>query len=149
MDKLDRLISSSSQLRTPNHVQPPPISRAEWTRVVGSRIAKRTEPIRLDDRGTLFVRTHNAAWANELSMLAEDIRAQLASCGFEVQALRFVVGKRKRVTPRRGKVQVKTAAPPNAELPERLQEQVQAVADPDLRGALAAAAAKTLSLKDR
>jgi hypothetical protein len=145
MDKLDRLISTSSQLRTPSHVRKPPIARAEWARAVGSRIAKRTEPVRLD-RGTLYVRTHNAAWANELSMLAEDIRAQLARCGFEIDALRFVVGKRERSTPRRGAV--KWAAPRNAKLPKELQETVEAVADPDLRSALAAAAAKTLSMKD-
>jgi hypothetical protein len=145
MEKLDNLIATSSKLRTPSHVQPPPIARADWARAVGSRIAKRAEPIRFD-RGTLYVRTHSAAWANELSMLAEDIRSQLARCGLEVQALRFVVGKRERNTPLRGAV--KRAAAPHAKLPEALQQTVETIADPDLRSALASAAAQTLSLKD-
>jgi predicted nucleic acid-binding Zn ribbon protein len=43
-----------------------------WADVVGERIAKVTEPVRVD-HGKLFVRVHNAPWRNELTFLKRNI----------------------------------------------------------------------------
>lgn len=141
MDRLDSILRAARNLRAPGDVSLPPVPREIWDRAVGSRIALRAQPVRLD-RGVLLVRVTSAAWANELSFLGDEIRRQLAGCGMEVAGLRFVVGRvdppvRPPKPPRR-------AAPPNAPVPDALRPSLARVDDPDLRAALEAAAARML-----
>jgi len=45
----------------------------EWPSVVGERLAAETEPLGLDDRGTLLVRATTAAWAAQVTFLSKAI----------------------------------------------------------------------------
>lgn len=47
-----------------------------WDQEVGSEIAARTEPLRIED-GKLFVRVANSAWMQELHFLKDGIRERL------------------------------------------------------------------------
>jgi hypothetical protein len=128
---------------------PPPVSQRAWEEAVGSRIARRTQPLRVE-RGILYVRVANAAWANELSLLSNDILAQLHARGLRVQALRFHVG---RIDPYqadpRFEREVKRAAPADPPLPQEVNERMDAIDDDALRDAVADAAAKSLALGRR
>src|SRR5260221_6620014 len=80
-----------------------PVSRRDWELAVGSRIAQRTRPKRLV-RGTLYVATASAAWAQELSLLSEGILASLARVIPDIRALRFEVGKVEPLADPRGRL---------------------------------------------
>ena len=144
MFKLDSILVRAREIRAPKDVRLPPIPRPVWENAVGPRVAERTEPLRLE-RGVLHVRASSAAWANELTMLSEAIRERLRSQGIEVSSVRFSVGTisdtagRPRKTPR-------VPAPANPPLPEALQQLVARIETPELRTALARAAAQTLAL---
>jgi hypothetical protein len=119
-----------------------------WERAVGPRIARRAEPVRLE-RGVLHVRVATAPWANELSLLAEEILTQIRAQGVEASGLRFSVGTV--APPPGGEAQAPTPPPsaaaeidPPALLPPELRAELEAVRDPALRAALAAAALRTL-----
>ena len=144
MDRLDSILRGARGLKPPGDVSLPPVSREIWDRAVGSRIALRAQPLRLE-RGVLLVRVTNAAWANELSLLADEIRRQLAGCGVEVAGLRFVVGRVD--PPARPAEPRRRAAPPNAAVPEALRAPMAKVVDPELRAALEAAAARMLHIQ--
>ncbi|MEO8183843.1 MAG: DUF721 domain-containing protein [Deltaproteobacteria bacterium] len=114
------------------------ISLADWQRAVGARLAQKTLPERLSE-GLLTVRVPSSAWAQELSLLSDVVAERLRAAGHGVQRLRFQV----HASPR-------TAEPPlttvrRAELPARLRESIEQVEDPDLRHALAEAAAYSLA----
>ena len=147
MDKLDDILGQTSALRPPRNLGPPPVSQRDWEEAVGSRVARRTQPLRLE-RGVLYVRVANAAWSNELSLLADDILAQLTRRGLAVEALRFSVGPISRAQATRHHGPPKQAPPPDAELPPELKEQVGAIANPELKDAIAGAAAKLLALRE-
>lgn len=146
MFKLDGLLAASRVIKPPKSLERAPVSEQDWEHAVGSRIARRAQPERLD-KGVLIVRVAHAAWANELSLLAEDIRQQLAAAGVDVEALRFVVGPIQ--IDERPQSPKKRAPRPDAKLPSRLVDTVAAVEDDDLRAALADAAAKTLDRRGR
>jgi predicted nucleic acid-binding Zn ribbon protein len=117
-----------------------PVAQRDWEIAVGSRIAAKTRPTRLD-RGVLYVATASAAWAQELSILSESILAQLGRLGVEVKALRFRVGKIER--PDRP-VKDKRVSPAPLPLPSELAEAVDAVGEPELREAIRRAAGRSL-----
>jgi hypothetical protein len=145
MHKLDAILHRARALEPPKSARPPPVSRADWEEAVGSRIARRAQPMRLD-RGVMYVKVANAAWANELSMLADDILRQLKARGLPVESLRFSVGRIDAWQSVRRTRQVHTPAPPNAQLPEVVKEKVSSVEDDELARAIAAAAAKSLAI---
>ena len=139
---LGGVLRSAKDLRAPAAVEASPIAYADWEAAVGSRVAARAMPYRLE-RGTLWIRAVSAAWAQELSLLSETIIQQLSARGVAVRALRFRVGAVEppalppdRRPPRRPPTKV--ALPPDVAL------QVAAVDDPALREAIAAAAALNL-----
>lgn len=144
MLKLEKIIAGNKALVPPKTVDGPPIPRAVWEGAVGTRIARRAEPVRLH-KGVLYVRVSSSAWANELALLAGDILCQLGESGIEASALRFDVGTLSTPQPKRAKP--KTAAPKNAPLPPALAPCVATVEDDELRTALRDAAAKTLALQ--
>jgi len=146
MFKLDALLAASRVIKPPASANVQPVSERDWERAVGTRIARRAQPARLE-KGVLIVRVAHAAWANELSLLAEDIRRQLGECGVQVEALRFVVGAIQ--LDERPQSPKKRGARPNAKLPQPLVASVAAVEDDDLRAALAEAAAKALDRRGR
>lgn len=146
MQKLDAILALTSSVKPPPSVPQPPIDPALWDEAVGTRIARRAQPIRLE-RGVLYVRVATSAWANELSMLADDILAQLMARNVAATSLRFSVGPIKKPRRRRGKP--RHAAAPDAALPEMLRDRVAKIEDPNLQRALAEACAKSLSVSRR
>jgi hypothetical protein len=56
-----------------------PLARitAAWPAAVGAVIARQAWPLRLARDGTLHVATASATWANELTLLADDVLAHL------------------------------------------------------------------------
>lgn len=145
--KLNAILVTNKQLKPPPGVKPSPVSLRDWEEAVGSRIARRAQPARVE-RGVLHVRVANAAWANELSMLADDILAQLHARGLEVEALRFSVGH---IDARQAEAplgrEVKRAPPPDAPVPREVTERIDGIGDPELRSAVAGAAARALAMR--
>lgn len=119
-----------------------PIPEKSWEIAVGTRIAARAKPHRLD-RGVLTVIAATSAWANELSLLAEPIVTQLRRLGVEVSALRFKVGS------------IEPPPPPSRRPPKHvphpialepaLKKSLDVVNDADLRAAIERAARTTLA----
>ena len=123
-----------------------PVSTRDWENAVGSRIATRTRPARLD-RGLLVIVAASAAWSNELSLLAGPILERLQALGVKVTELRFRVGK---VEPdiavdRRPR----KLSPLPVTLSKELERSLAAVDDEGLRTALEAAAARSLAVSKR
>jgi predicted nucleic acid-binding Zn ribbon protein len=118
-----------------------PISDAAWEAAVGTRIAARAKPKRLD-RGVLLVATATSAWSNELSLLAAPILEKLRAQGLDVRELRFRVGPLEPVAkpPRRPA----KLAPRAVALSPVLRRSLDHVPDDELRAAIEAAAKKAL-----
>lgn len=131
---LAELLASSAMLgaRTAH------ISLADWQRAVGARLAQKTLPERLSE-GLLTVRVPSSAWAQELSLLSDIVAERLRTAGHAVQRLRFQV----HATSQSADVALTTVR--RAELPARLRESLEQVEDPDLRRAIAEAAAYSLA----
>lgn len=145
MDKLGSIIGQTKAIQPPKNVPRAPVSPVDWEAAVGSRIARKAQPHRLE-RGVLTVCVTSSAWANELALLADDILTQLRDRGLVVEQLRFRVGKVRPHGPRRIHER-KQAPPPNAPLPDGLKDRVAALPDDGLRQALVDAARKTLAKK--
>jgi hypothetical protein len=114
------------------------IGLADWQRAVGPRLAQKALPERLSD-GVLTVRVPSSTWAQELSFLSDVVLERLRAAGHAVQRLRFQVhasaqpAERPLTTVRR------------AEIPARLHESIEQLEDPELRRAIAEAAAYSLA----
>ncbi|MFO0551594.1 MAG: DUF721 domain-containing protein [Polyangiaceae bacterium] len=124
-----------------------PIRARDWERAVGTRIAARTRPAKLD-RGVLLVLTASAAWSNELSLLAGPIVEQLRALGVDVKEIRFRVGpieQTNSLTPRRPAKLVPVQVPLDA----AIRRSLAAVPDDDLRAAIEAAAKRSLGFGPR
>jgi hypothetical protein len=133
-------------LRPPPSIDTTPIPPRDWEAAVGTRIAARARPVRLD-RGLLTVRAATATWAQELSLLSEPILAELRSRGLPVTELRFRVGpvEAPERPPQRDEVRT---APPEVPLPEEVLAEIARVPDPELRDIIAHAAAKNLGWQE-
>src|SRR5439155_533119 len=88
---LGDLLRRDPALRVPAAVEASPIAFRDWEAAVGTRIAARARPLRIE-RGVLLIRTATSTWAQELALLADTIVAQLAARGIAVKGLRFRVG---------------------------------------------------------
>ncbi len=108
-----------------------------WERVVGERIATRASAHGLRGR-TLLVHVANATWAQELTFLSPTILRRLVAEGLDVDELRFRVGEV--VPPLPGRRLAAPALLDPVPLPAALARRLANVADPELRGAIAAAA---------
>jgi len=120
-----------------------PVPPRAWERAVGSRIALRTRPARIE-RGVLHVVAASAAWAQELSLLGEAIATRLREDGLAVTSLRFQVGKvdpPERVMPREPPREV----PPPAPLPPALRDALVRIEDAGLREVMTNAARASLA----
>lgn len=117
-----------------------------WRAAVGARIAERTRVGSLV-RGTLTIYAASSTWANELTFLTTDIIARLKAAGVGVHALKFRIkdlGAPPGPKPAR---QSAPRAPAKAPLPPELLDRLDQVDDPELRAAIAEAAALSLGAR--
>ena len=140
------VIQADSKLRVPASIEASPIAFRDWEAAVGTRIAARARPIKLE-RGVLLVRAASSTWAQELALLSEAIITQLRERNIAVDSLRFRVGPidAPERPPSREEVRVSPAAVP---LPPTVATQLAQVADPELRAIIARAAAKNLGWQE-
>jgi hypothetical protein len=146
MHPLRAILAANATLRARAGQHASPVARSTWDRVVGPRIAARSEPDRLE-RGILLVRVASSAWANELSLLSEPIVEQLRAQGIDVTAVRFVVGD-VALSPRRTRGPAAVVPPRDAPIPAALVAVLERVPSAALRDALAEAAAKSMALAE-
>ncbi len=106
-----------------------------WRRVVGARVAQKSRPHTVFNR-VLTVIVTSATWSQELSFLKPMILERLLAEGFAIDDLRFRVGEVQ--PPQRQKP---TRVPPRRRLPDSLGLALSRIDDPELRGAIAEAAA--------
>lgn len=106
-----------------------------WKDMVGERVAARTEPHTLS-RGVLTIRTHSAAWQNELTYLKAELIMKInAGLGRKtIKDLKFIAGHKS--------APEKRAAP---QLPEATEEErartaaaAAVIDDPEIRESFAA-----------
>lgn len=142
LEPLGLVLSRDPTLRVPGTVETSPIAPRDWEAAVGSRIAARARPVRIE-RGVLTVRVASATWAQELSLLVEPILAQLRARGVKVDALRFRVGHVD-VPERPPSRDTVRTSPPEVPLPPAVLTELAHVDDAELRDAIAHAAAKNL-----
>ena len=140
------VIHADSSLRVPASIEASPIAFRDWEAAVGTRIAARARPLKLE-RGVLLVRTASSTWAQELTLLSDAIITQLRARNVAVDSLRFRVGPIEAPDrpPSREEVRV---APIEAPLPPTVQAEIARVEDPELRAIIARAAAKNLGWQE-
>ncbi len=120
------------------------IDREQWRRIVGERIAERTEPGAKRGR-ELMVYVASASWAQELSLLVTEIVVRLRAAGIAVDTVRFGVREIRART--RDAAAVRPLAR-KATLPRALSEQLAGIQDLELRDAIAETAALWLALDE-
>ena len=120
------------------------IDREQWRRIVGERIAARTEPGAKRGR-ELTVHVASASWAQELSLLVNEIVARLKAAGIHVDTVRFRV-KEIAVAPR--DPAARSPVYRKASLPSALTAHLERIDDPELRVAIGEAAALWLALEE-
>ncbi len=122
------------------------VDQHTWRRLVGERVAARTSPKSLK-RGTLYIETASAVWAQELSLLSSDILQRLQSHGLAVDALRFRVAAAREPRPaeRRPPIQDDVPAP----IPETLSRTLGSLDDPELARLIADTAVRTIARQQR
>jgi Dna[CI] antecedent DciA-like protein len=120
------------------------IDREQWRRIVGERIAARTEPGAKRGR-ELTVHVASASWAQELSLLVNEIVIRLKAAGVYVDTVRFRV-KEIAATPRDPAARKPTYR--KALLPGALSDQLERIEDSELRDAIGEAAALWLALDE-
>ena len=115
------------------------ISPADWRRAVGDRLAERTMPERISE-GVLSVRVPSSTWAQELSLLSHVVLERLQAAGHPVQRMRFHVHAQSHPAQAREVTTVR-----RVDLPAPLQQSLAQLDDPELRLAIAEAAAYSLA----
>lgn len=117
------------------------IDRVTWRYAVGRRIAERTQVGALH-KDELTVYVASAAWAQELSLLTQEILERLRGLGIVVAKVRFRVqsdlARSKAPAP-------STPVPVPRELPAELHARLAKIGDPELRSAIADAAGLALA----
>jgi len=119
------------------------VPAALWREAVGARIAERALPLSLEN-GTLLLRVPTSVWANELSLLADEVCARLKQHGVIARELRFRVGAVPTVE-RPPERRIARAVPVIERVPDELARVLATVADPELRQAIESAAAANLA----
>ena len=120
------------------------IDRETWRRLLGDRLACKSEPERLHAR-TLTIVVTSSVWAQELSFLAPEIVERLRNAGIEVDTLRWKVGSPKSVS---RPASEKARVVPVHQLPTELDRALDAVDDAELRKAIHTAAAHVLGRQE-
>ena len=143
MNKIEAILAATRELRPPKGFRALTVHRRVWEQAVGPRIGNRTEPVKLE-RGVLLVRVATSAWASELSLLAEGIVAALRTRKVDVSSIRFIVGRLSTDAATSHKP-ANVPPQPDAELPGAIAALVERIDSPELREALARAAAWSLA----
>ncbi|RYE94369.1 MAG: DUF721 domain-containing protein [Myxococcales bacterium] len=78
-------------VRPPEHVRLANVDDVTWNEVVGPGVGRRARPVRLK-QGVLTVRVATSSWAQQLSMLRDDLKVRLAQRGYAITDVRFSVG---------------------------------------------------------
>ncbi len=120
------------------------IDREQWRRIVGERIAARTEPGPKRGR-ELTVFAASASWAQELSLLVNEIVVRIKAAGISVDTVRFAV---REIKPRTRDAAAPKPTVRKAPLPSALNRQLDGIADAELRDAIAEAASLWLARDD-
>lgn len=121
---------------------PPAVDAELWRRAVGPRIAARSAPGSLS-KGTLTVRVASPTWAQELSLLSDEIRRRLGEAGVAVESVRFRVDGR--AGAETGAVTERQPPRPPVPLPPELAARIDAIDDPELRRVMTRAARYSLA----
>lgn len=111
------------------------IDRDTWRRLLGDRIARRTEPGGLYG-GVLTIYVASAPWAQELSLLANELLERLKPLKLSIGAVRFRV--RQQIQAPLAVQKRRPAA--RAPMPLELKQRVDSIEDPELRQVIADAA---------
>ncbi len=127
---------SALSLGVPAYVERPPIPYRHWERAVGTRIAGKARPWRLE-RGVLHVRVVSSVWSSELQLLSLDILAQLGGVGIKIESLRFSVGPVEALGP---PPPPERYAPRPVPLPGDIVRAAERIEDDELRAAVSHAA---------
>jgi hypothetical protein len=120
------------------------IDREQWRQIVGERIFARTEPGAKRGR-ELTVHVASASWAQELSLLVNEIVARLKAAGIHVDTVRFRV---KEIAAEPRDPAARKPSYRKAALPSTLTDQLERIDDSELREAISEAAALWLALDD-
>jgi len=121
---------------------------AAWPTAVGDAVARKAWPLRLGRDGTLHVAAASATWANELSLLQDEILAALRArlAAESPLAVRFAVGPIPE--PERPPEPAGAAAAGTLDVPPEVEREADAAAaeigDPELRELVARAARASL-----
>ena len=125
-----------------------PISSRQWQEAVGSRIATKSEPRRIDPDGTLWVTVTTSVWAQELSLLSSAVRECLQRQGHDVKTVRFIVAAVE--PPRLGPERFERCyVPPPKPLPPELLQELASIDDEQLRTTIASVIARSLAAQDQ
>jgi predicted nucleic acid-binding Zn ribbon protein len=111
------------------------IDRDTWRRLVGDRVARRTEPGGLSG-GVLTIYVASAPWAQELSLLTNELLERLKTLKLTIASVRFRV--RQQIQSSTAQAKRRPAA--RATLPSELRTRVESIEDPELRQVIADAA---------
>lgn len=111
------------------------IDRDTWRRLLGDRIARRTEPGALQG-GVLTIYVASAPWAQELSLLTGELLERLKSLRLTINSVRFRV--RQQIQGSTALAKRSTAA--RAPMPAELRTRVESLEDPELRQIITEAA---------
>lgn len=147
LEPLGAVVERDPTLKSEASKRAPPVATRDWEAAVGTRIAARARPTKLE-RGVLLVRAASATWAHELTLLADAIIEQLRARGVAVESLRFFVGSVDPPERPPWRKEVRTS-PPEAPLPTDVRRELARVTDEDLRATIARAAAKNLGWQEQ
>jgi len=119
-----------------------------WPDAVGPGISANAWPARAARDGTLHVHTSSSTWAFELAQLGDSILARLREqLGDDAPAaLKFAAGPLPEASAEVEKVRDKTVPEPTADQLERGGQIAARIEDPELREAVAKAAAASFAL---
>jgi hypothetical protein len=112
------------------------IDRDTWRRLLGDRVARRTEPGALVG-GVLTIYVASAPWAQELSLLTNELMERLKPLSLRITSVRFRVRQQ---IHSQSAAAAKRRSAARATLPPELRERVDSVEDPELRRVIADAA---------
>jgi hypothetical protein len=141
-EHLGAVLLRSPDARAPAPVDAPPVAPRDWELAVGTKIARRARPTKLE-RGVLHIRAATAGWTQELSLLADAIVEKLRARGLDVRSLRFHVGSVEPLARPSWRTETRKAPGPAA-LPAEVKRSLAAVPSEELRDAIARAAAVSL-----
>jgi len=120
------------------------IDRETWRRLLGDRVARRTEPGALRD-GVLTIYVASAPWAQELSLLSSALIERLRPLGLKLDSLRFRV--RERISSADAVQRRRPAA--RGKLPPELEQRLASIGDAELRAVIEDAAELWLGRQEK